>query len=153
MFGRLTPWATGQTIPASCHAALRSPCPQNAPLDLEPDPNSPMSSVAEPVAHALAFQWGELKEEPPAFIDDLLIDLTEALAKAEAAGDEVRAECLDDVLDAFAQGIAKHQRPADQDFDEETLGRAIAQIRACYNLKSGLPRALDQTSNRLGRVW
>lgn len=43
-----------------------------------------------------------------------MVDLTEALSEAEAAGDETRAECLDEVhevLDALTQGIAKHQRP------------------------------------------
>ena len=48
---------------------------------------------------------------PPTFVDDLMVDLTEALSEAEAAGDETRAECLDEVLDALTQGIAKHQRP------------------------------------------
>jgi len=96
-------------------------------------------STAEPVAHALAFRWGELLEAPPAFIDDLMVDLTEALAEAEAAGDKTRAECLDEVLDALAQGIAKHQRPDADGFDEETLSRAIGEIRAHYYRKNDLP--------------
>lgn len=102
-----------------------------------------MTSITEPVAHALAFRWGELQEEPPAFIDDLMIDLTEALAEAEAAGNEARAACLDEVLDALAQGIAKHERPADQEVDEDTLGRAIAEIRAYYYQESDLPGARE----------
>lgn len=93
-----------------------------------------MSNITKPVAHALAFRWGELQEEPPAFIDDLMIDLTEALLEAESTGNEARSKCLDEVLDALAQGIAKHQ--TSQVLDAETLGRSIRQIRACYYRKS-----------------
>ena len=95
-------------------------------------------STTEPVAHALAFRWGELLVAPPTFVDDLMVDLTEALSEAEAAGDETRAECLDEVLDALTQGIAKHQRSDADDFDEETLSRAIGEIRAHYRQKSDL---------------
>lgn len=62
-----------------------------------------------------------------------MIDLTEAMADAEATGDEVRAECLDEVLEALARGIVNHHRRGDRDVNEETLNRAIEEIRAyCY---------------------
>ena len=99
-----------------------------------------MSSTVELVAEALAYRWGELQETPPAFIDDLMIELTAALDAARRSGDEERAECLDEVLDALAEGIYKYERQADEDFDEETLSRAIAEIRTCYYLQSGIPR-------------
>ncbi len=104
-----------------------------------PDVFKKTSSTAKPVAHALAFRWGELLEAPPDFIDDLMVDLTEALAEAEAAGNDVRAECLDEVLDALAQGIVKYHRHSAGHFDEETLGRAIGEIRAYYYRESDLP--------------
>jgi hypothetical protein len=97
------------------------------------------SSTAKPVAHALAFRWGELLEAPPAFIDDLMVDLTEALAEAEADGDEIRTECLDEVLDALAQGIVKYHRHSAGHFDEKTLDRAIGEIRSYYYRESDLP--------------
>lgn len=100
-----------------------------------------MSTVTEPVAHALAYRWGELQEEPPEFLDDLMIDLTEALLEARRSENDTRAECLDEVLDALAQGIAKHQRRDVQDFDEETLGRAIGEIRSHYHQKADFPGA------------
>ena len=99
-----------------------------------------MSSAVEFVAEALAYRWGELQEKPPAFIDDLMIELTTALAAARRSGDENRAECLDEVLDALAEGIYKYERQAEGDFDEETLSRAIAEIRTYYYLKNGIPR-------------
>lgn len=102
----------------------------------ESDPARMTSTTAGPVAHALAFRWGELQETPPDFIDDLMVDLTEALAEAEAAGNDVRAGCLDEVLDALAQGIVKYHRRSAGHFDEETLGRAIREIRAHYSQKS-----------------
>ena len=97
-----------------------------------------MSSAVEFVAEALAYRWGELQEKPPAFIDDLMIELTTALAAARQSGEEDRAECLDEVLDALAEGIYKYERQADE--DEETLSRAIAEIRTHYYLESGIPR-------------
>lgn len=99
-----------------------------------------MSTTVELVAEALAYRWGELQEKPPAFIDDLMVDLTTALAAARQSGDEERAECLDEVLDVLAEGIYKYERQADEDFDEETLSRAIAEIRTYYYLESGIPR-------------
>ena len=99
-----------------------------------------MSSAVEFVAEALAYRWGELQEKPPAFIDELMIELTTALAAARQSGEEDRAECLDEVLDALAEGIYKYERQADEDFDEETLSRAIAEIRTHYYLESGIPR-------------
>ena len=100
-----------------------------------------MSSAVEFVAEALAYRWGALQEKPPAFIDELMIELTTALAAARQSGEEDRAECLDEVLDALAEGIYKYERQADEDFDEETLSRAIAEIRTHYCLESGIPRA------------
>ena len=97
-----------------------------------------MSSAVEFVAEALAYRWGELQEKPPAFIDELMIELTTALAAARQSGEEDRAECLDEVLDALAEGIYKYERQADE--DEETLSRAIAEIRTHYYLESGIPR-------------
>ena len=97
-----------------------------------------MSSAVEFVAEALAYRWGELKEKPPAFIDELMIELTTALAAARQSGEEDRAECLDEVLDSLAEGIYKYERQADE--DEETLSRAIAEIRTYYYLESGIPR-------------
>ena len=97
-----------------------------------------MSSAVEFVAEALAYRWGELQEKPPAFIDELMIELTTALAAARQSGEEDRAECLDEVLDALAEGIYKYERQADE--DEETLSRAIAEIRTCYYLRSGTPQ-------------
>ena len=97
-----------------------------------------MSSAVEFVAEALAYRWGELQEKPPAFIDELMIELTTALAVARQSGEEDRAECLDEVLDALAEGIYKYERQADE--DEETLSRAIAEIRTHYYLESGIPR-------------
>ena len=107
-----------------------------------------MSSAVEFVAEALAYRWGELQERPPAFIDELMIELTTALAAARQSGEEDRAECLDEVLDALAEGIYKYERQADE--DEETLSRAIAEIRTHYYaiaeirthyyLESGIPR-------------
>ena len=99
-----------------------------------------MSSAVEFVAEALAYRWGELQERPPAFIDELMIEITTALAAARQSGEEDRAECLDEVLDALAEGIYKYERQADEDFDEETLSRAIAEIRTHYCLESGIPR-------------
>ena len=99
-----------------------------------------MSSTVELIAEAFAYRWGELQEKPPAFIDDLMIELTVALAAARRSGDGNRAECLDEVLDALAEGICKYERQADGDFDEETLSRAIAEIRTYYYLESGIPR-------------
>ena len=99
-----------------------------------------MSSAVEFVAEALAYRWGELQEKPPAFIDELMIELTTALAAARQSGEEDRAECLDEVLDALAEGIYKYECQADEDFDEETLSRAIAEIRTCYYLRSGIPQ-------------
>lgn len=97
-----------------------------------------MSSAVEFVAEALAYRWGELQEKPPAFIDELMIELTTALAAARQSGEEDRAECLDEVLDALAEGIYKYERQADE--DEETLSRAIAEIRTHYYLESGISR-------------
>ena len=97
-----------------------------------------MSSAVEFVAEALAYRWGELQEKPPAFIDELMIELTTALAAARQSGEEDRAECLDEVLDALAEGIYKYERQADE--DEETLSRVIAEIRTHYYLESGIPR-------------
>ena len=97
-----------------------------------------MSSAVEFVAEALAYRWGELQEKPPAFIDELMIELTTALAAARQSGEEDRAECLDEVLDALAEGIYKYERQADE--DEETLSRAIAEIRTHYYLESGILR-------------
>ena len=99
------------------------------------------SSTAEPAARTLSFRWGELLAAPPAFINDLMVDLAEALIEAKAAGDKTRAECLDAVLDALAEGIVKHQRPDADDLDERTLRRAIGEIRAHYHQKSGRPTA------------
>ena len=97
-----------------------------------------MSSTVELAAKTLAYRWGELQEKPPAFIDELMIELTTALAAARQSGEEDRAECLDEVLDALAEGIYKYERQADE--DEETLSRAIAEIRTHYYLESGIPR-------------
>ena len=110
-----------------------------------------MSSAVEFVAEALAYRWGELQERPPAFIDELMIELTTALAAARQSGEEDRAECLDEVLDALAEGIYKYERQADEDFDEETLSRAIAEIRTCYYLRSGIPQVGIREREGAGR--
>ena len=99
-----------------------------------------MSSAVEFVAEALAYRWGELKEKPPAFIDELMIELTTALAAARQSGEEDRAECLDEVLDALAEGVYKYEHRADGNLDETTLNRAIAEIRTFYYLRSGIPQ-------------
>lgn len=102
-----------------------------------------MFSVTTPAARALAHRWGELDEEPPEFVDDLMVDLTAALAEAETAGQRARAECLDDVLDALAEGIVKHDRPVDGGFDEVSLSSAVADLRAYY---------YEEHARRRGRV-
>ena len=99
-----------------------------------------MSSTVELAAKTLAYRWGELQEKPPAFIDELMIELTTALAAARQSGEEDRAECLDEVLDALAEGIYKYERRTDGNIDEATLNRAIAEIRTYYYLESGIPR-------------
>ncbi|PSQ84986.1 MAG: hypothetical protein BRD42_10530 [Bacteroidetes bacterium QS_3_64_15] len=99
-----------------------------------------MSSTVELAAKTLAYRWGELQEKPPAFIDELMIELTTALVAARQSGEEDRAECLDEVLDALAEGIYKYERRADGNLDEATLSRAIAEIRTCYYLRSGIPQ-------------
>ena len=99
-----------------------------------------MSSTVELAAKTLAYRWGELQEKPPAFIDELMIELTTALAAARQSGEEDRAECLDEVLDALAEGVYKYEHRADGNLDEATLDRAIAEIRTCYYLRSGIPQ-------------
>ena len=117
--------------------AAAVPEPFSAPVKL--DPGYAMDSITEPVAHALAFEWGELEEKPPDFIHDLMVDLTRALEEAERTGNEGRAGCLDDVLHALSQGIAKHEGRVDRTPSEEEMSRAIAELRDRYALESDLP--------------
>lgn len=95
-----------------------------------------MPSVTKPVARALAYRWGELEEQPPAFIDDLMVDLTRALRDAQAAREAARAECLDEVIEALAEGIVKYERESTEALDPETLASATAEIRAYYYKES-----------------
>lgn len=110
-----------------------------------------MFSTTKPVAKALAYRWGELQEQPPEFIDDLMIDLTTAYVAAQRSGDEERAGCLDEILNVLAEGIVKYERPAGPDLGEEALGRAIAGLRTYYYLQSGIPRAEDQRTGKAAK--
>lgn len=100
-----------------------------------------MSNTVKRVAEALAYRWGELQEQPPRFIDDLMIELTTALDAARRSGNEERVEYLDEVLDLLAEGIYKYEHRAGQNVEEERLDRAITEIRTYYYLESGIPRA------------
>jgi len=111
-----------------------------------------MSSIPKLVAEALAYRWGELREKPPTFIDDLMVELTMALAAARESGNEERAVCLDEVLDALAEGIYKYEHQAGQDVGEKTLGRAIAEIRTYYYLKSSIPGLPGLEARELGTL-
>lgn len=99
-----------------------------------------MCNTTKPAAKALACRWGELQEKAPDFIDDLMADLTTEFAAAQKAGDERRAQTLDEILDILAEGIVKHEHPAGQDFSEDTLNRAIARVRTYYYLENGIPQ-------------
>lgn len=109
-----------------------------------------MPSTVKLVAEALAYRWGELQETPPEFIGDLMIELIMALDTAQRSGDEERAECLDEVLDALAEGIYRYEHQADPDVGKETLDRAITEIRTYYYLKSGIPKGEAQGLERAG---
>lgn len=108
-----------------------------------------MPRTAKLVAQALAYRWGELQETPPQFVDDLMIELTGALEKARRNGEKERAECLDHVLDVLAEGIYRYHSRAGQDV-EETLDRAISELRTYYFLKSGIPTTAGRGPKKSG---
>lgn len=93
-------------------------------------------TTTKPIARALAYQWGEMQERPPNFIDDLMIDLTEALTEAQASGNVERAQCLGEVLQILAEGIVKYEHPAGPALEGETLSRAVTELRTYYYLES-----------------
>lgn len=97
-----------------------------------------MSSITKPVAQALSYRWGELEEEPPEVIHDLMVDLTRALEEAEAEGEADRAECLDEVIEDLAEGIVKHEWDSTETIDQDTLASATAEIRAYYYKESSI---------------
>lgn len=117
-----------------------------------------MSSVAEPVAHAFAFRWGHLQEEPPECVDHLMTELTVALTEAEQAGEKTRAERLDVIIGTLARGIAEHKRRANGGFHTATLERAMAEIRAHERRKESaasrdaIPRGRRTGEDRMLRV-
>lgn len=96
-----------------------------------------MQSTTKPVARALAYRWGELQEEPPEFIDDLMVDLATERLAAQRTGDETRVECLGELLDILAEGIVKYEHPDGPNLDGDVLADAIAGVRTYYYLQSG----------------
>lgn len=99
-----------------------------------------MSSSARPVANALASRWDDLQAEPPALIDYLIMDLTDALFRAQRSGEEKQAKCLGEVLDAFTEGVVKYESPADSEPTEEALRRSVMELRTYYYLKAAEKR-------------
>lgn len=111
-----------------------------------------MYSITSSVAKALAYRWGELQEEPPEFIDELMIDLTRALAESQQAGDEEQAKCLGEVLDALAEGIVKYENPAGPELDGETLRRSVVELRTYYYLKAAQRKGGQREKEAVERV-
>lgn len=95
-----------------------------------------MSSTVRRTANSLSYRWGEMQEDPPEFIDDLMIKLTTALVGARQSGEVSRAECLDEVLDVLAEGIYKYEHQGAEDVEEKILTRAVSEIRTYYRLRS-----------------
>lgn len=99
-----------------------------------------MHSTTKPIAKALAYRWGELQEEPPNFIDNLMIDLTRELVAARESGETERAQCLDDIIRMLAEGIVKYEHSARRPLKGEALEQAVVELRTYYYLETGLPR-------------
>lgn len=70
-----------------------------------------------------------------------MVDLTRDLEGAEAAGDGERADCLDEVIEALAEGVVKHEWLSAETIDQETLASATAEIRAYYYKESRMSEA------------
>lgn len=93
------------------------------------------------VARAVACRWGQLDEEPPETIEQIMSELTAALQEAEEAGNKTRAGCLDRAIRILAHGVADQKSQANERGHTPTFERALAKIRRHNRRGQGGPRA------------